>query len=119
MFQEWLSMPDRCKKHFLLVTLSQYKTPDLKWKKIQHPQVYQRLSYTKERTFEMLLERLMECPKAFSFWKRKNRITAATNHSYEDILKLLLETKFHGESLAAAAFKDAVSIDISLIYCNH
>lgn len=47
----------------------------------------------------MLLERLTECPKAFSFWKRKNRITAATNHSHEDISKLVLETKFYGKVL--------------------
>lgn len=66
----------------------------------------------------MLLERLTECPKAFSFWKRKNRITAATNHSHEDISKLVLETKFYGESLTAVDFKDA-SIDISPIYDNH
>lgn len=95
-----------------------YITPVLKWEKSPYPQVYQRLSYTKEHTFEMLEERLTECPKAFSFWKRKNRITAATNHSYEDILKLVLETKFHGESLTAVAFKDIASID-SLIYNNH
>lgn len=96
-----------------------YITPVFKLKKSQHPQVYQRMSYIEEHTFEMLLERLTECPKAFSFWKRKNRITAATNHSYENILKLVLETKFHRESLTAVAFKDVASIDISLIYDNH
>lgn len=63
----------------------------------------------------MLLERLTEWPKAFSFWKRKKKIIAGTNYSYEDILNLVLVTKYYGESLTAVTFMDVASIDISLI----
>lgn len=80
---EWLSITDSHKQHFLLVTLWRLSLQIWNERNPIIPQIYQRLSYIEEHTFEMLLERLTECPKAFSFWKRKNKFIARVNQLWE------------------------------------